>query len=515
MVTLLDPSAAWIAEVKTASPNTLIVARHNFSNNQPLDRPEQNARDAYAAFRARALAAKGMAYWQLYNEVSTDAADKLALLNRFTLAALDLAEADGVKLAILASSTGTLKRPDEDVAHWQAFLPSVRRAIAGGHVLLVHEYGPRSVLDAQGWHVGRFREARKLIPELAQVKVVISETGIDGGSAPYRLPQDKAGWRGVPGLTAQAYVDQLAQADGLYSDCDNVLGLCVYCVGGKSSGWQSFAIDPELAPLLESYWRVNPPFYPGATTRVDPLPKPKPEVPMPAFPATERLAALLAAEFGAAFEDTRQRLPDGDHGLGVYDTRPTSAITDIVIHHTATASTVTVETVYLAHAVANRWAGIGYTVFIDGAGKVYLTGTLETARAHVGGTDPVSGQGWNWRTVGVSLAGSFMDGATPTLAQRDAARRVVKCLRQVLGNLPYRGHKEFPGAPATACPGNTWDQWRGDVEPRAAVPVVDFGKVVFFLEEAQRAAEREGLTAVSRYIGDNYTQAAILKRDGH
>lgn len=279
VVTLLDPSVTWINEVSTTSPRTLIIARHNFEPNQSLTNPEQAARDAYAVIRDKALATKGQAVWQLYNETGTDSVDNMARLNRFALTALEKAETDGVKLGILASSTGTPRRPDESMTPWAMFLPSVRRAIAGGHVLLVHEYGPRAVMDAQGWHVGRFREARKQIPELAQVRTVVSEIGIDGGSSPYNLPRLQAGWRGVAGLTAAQYLSQLAASDALYADCPNVLGMTVFCLGGKSSGWASFAIDPELIPLLETYWQSNPPLYPSAappTTTPPPQPQESP-----------------------------------------------------------------------------------------------------------------------------------------------------------------------------------------------------------------------------------------------
>jgi hypothetical protein len=279
VVTLLDPSAEWVREVHNLSPKTLIIARHNFEPNQPLTDPEQNARDAYAILRPRALATKGIAHWQLYNETATDSVDGMARLNRFSLTAMSLAEADGVKLAILAASTGTPKRPDEDIAHWTAFLPSVRRAISGGHILLLHEYGPRSVMQMQGLHVGRHREAMMHLPELAQAKTVITETGIDGGSHPYNLPRPVAGWRNVSGLTAAAYMAQLAEADALYSDFRNVLGLCIYCAGGQGSGWRSFSIDPELMPLLDTYWRTNPPLYPTEPLIPPPVTTPPPQKP--------------------------------------------------------------------------------------------------------------------------------------------------------------------------------------------------------------------------------------------
>jgi hypothetical protein len=50
--------------------------------------------------------------------------------------------------------------------------------------------------------------------------------------------------------------------------------------------------------------------------------------------------------------------------------------------------------------------------------------------------------------------------------------------------------------------------------PVVDTPTVRFEKVVYFLEEAQRRAEAEGLFAESQYIGEHYTADAIRKRDG-
>ena len=43
---------------------------------------------------------------------------------------------------------------------------------------------------------------------------------------------------------------------------------------------------------------------------------------------------------------------------------------------------------------------------------------------------------------------------------------------------------------------------------------VDYGKVVWFLEDAQRRAEGEGLQSVSDFIGSRYTADAKARRDG-
>lgn len=258
--------------------------------------------------------------------------------------------------------------------------------------------------------------------------------------------------------------------------------------------------NDELRAILE-----NAPRYTAADLPV--RGQPPPEEPMP----VDKLHQLLKGEFAAKFEDTRERLPDGDHGLGTYEKRSLASIDTLAIHHTASSPGTTPDQVYQYHAITNKWCGIGYSVMIGDTGKVWLTGSPDTIRAHVGGTDPRDGRAWNVKTLGVCLTGSFMT-YQPTDAQIDATRRVIGVLRAYLGRaVPYRGHKEFTGAAPTACPGDLWDQWKARLEP--AKPAIQWSKCAWAMEEVVRILEGEGLTAEAQFVLDHYVADAVSRRD--
>lgn len=488
LVKTLDHGPDW-ATIKVACDIKFLLGRlwlDDQANFEPT--PEAAAERLFEMMRLLMLKWRGVydAWETPWNEYAQRGPD-LALHARACRRFCELAHNIGVKVAVGNFSVGNPEPPELA----SLFAPGLEKA----DYLSLHEYWLPGAFNAPWW-VGRWQRLVEALPLHLRRPVIITECGIDGGLE--SRPHNTAGWRAY-NIGAEEYAAELqAYVDNLD---ERVLGVAVFNLGDYDGGrWQSFEI--AATPPIELWLGTGP---------RDPLPTPT-EPPM-SFPATDRLSALLAAEFGDRFEDVRTRLPDGDYGLGNYPARPVEAVTDIAIHHTATVSTATVETVHRQHTTNNRWGGTGYTMFVDGAARVYLTGTLETVRAHVGGTDPTTGQGWNYKTVGVCLAGSFME-YQPTLEQRDAARRVLGCLYQIIGEKPYRGHKEFNGAPATACPGSTWDQWRTDLAPRPVVPPVRFDKVVWALEEATRVLEREGLINESRFIADSYTMDAIIRRDG-
>lgn len=501
LVKAVNASAADFAQLRAECQPQTVIAR--FTLDHPNLTTDATATAAYwwATTRSRVLAVKP--YVDYVEVPVNEAYERRPELDYFARASAEyvkLAAQHGVKCIV-----GNFARGTPEVADFPAFALALEAASQHGGALGLHEYHHKHNLDIP-WQIGRVKQFYDALPPALRIPVYLTEFGLDNGDLP-GYERSTAGWRHAGYADAEGYAADMAAGCAWYAaNAPYVQGVAVFNAGDYDNTWQSFEVMGP--PSLELFFSVK-------TQPTPPVDPPRPEEPPMSFPTTDQLSASLAAEFGDAFEDVRGRLPDGDYGLGWYDVRPVSAITEIAIHHTATPPTVTVEAIHYHHTARNHWSGTGYTVFIDGAAKVYLTGTLETARAHVGGTDPVTGQAWNWKTVGVCLAGSFMD-YQPTDAQKDAAGRVLACLYQVIGEKQYRGHKEFNGGVATACPGATWWNWQDDIAPPVSVvpPMVDMAKVVYFLEEAQRAAEQEGLTVESRYIGENYTQDAIAKRDG-
>ncbi|MCC7355948.1 MAG: N-acetylmuramoyl-L-alanine amidase [Anaerolineae bacterium] len=167
----------------------------------------------------------------------------------------------------------------------------------------------------------------------------------------------------------------------------------------------------------------------------------------------------------AGILDVVDRLPQ--HPTLRYDTRPLSAITRVVIHHSAAPGDRSPEAIARYHIQADparqkeAWAGIGYHYYLTADGKTYQTQRLTTVSAHV--------LGKNESAVGICFAGDFTE-TTPTPPQVAAGRALLK---QLLGDLNLKidavsPHKDVnPGR--TECPGSDW--WKTLLPEGAIVPV--------------------------------------------
>ncbi len=143
-------------------------------------------------------------------------------------------------------------------------------------------------------------------------------------------------------------------------------------------------------------------------------------------------------------DDVVDELPK--HKTEVYETRPITDITGLIIHHTAIESHVGPQRIAEYHVENMGWPGIGYHFVIDPDGVIYLTNRLETVSYQA--------KGVNEDTVGIGFQGNFQT-EIPTEAQVQAGAHLCAWLIQVLGLEmdDIKGHKELM---ATACPGNQW-----------------------------------------------------------
>lgn len=135
-----------------------------------------------------------------------------------------------------------------------------------------------------------------------------------------------------------------------------------------------------------------------------------------------------------------------------YETRPLSAVENVVIHHSAGLPTTPPESIAIGHINRNGggaegWPGIGYHFYVMGDGRIYKTNHLTTHSYHVGDD--------NRESIGVCLAGNFTN-VHPSPAQLDATRFLVWWLSGVVPGAALRKHLDFMG---TQCPGNTWPEW--------------------------------------------------------
>ena len=168
-----------------------------------------------------------------------------------------------------------------------------------------------------------------------------------------------------------------------------------------------------------------------------------------------QIAELMKIERVAAppIQDIVDTLPK--HNTNKYETRALSTITALAIHHSAASGDIAPRNVAAYH-VSREWPGIGYHFYITADGTIYQCNRLESVSYHVGLANTYS--------VGICLAGRFMDGATPPEGQLTAAVHLVAYLMQKL-NIRLEnvmGHKELPQT-ETACPGSDWlegQQWK-------------------------------------------------------
>jgi N-acetyl-anhydromuramyl-L-alanine amidase AmpD len=145
-----------------------------------------------------------------------------------------------------------------------------------------------------------------------------------------------------------------------------------------------------------------------------------------------------------AIQDLVGKLPR--HATKTYDTRPRSAITTLVVHHSATPPTVTPQRIAEYHVKTMDWPGIGYHFIVSADGTLYQCNALETVSYHATKANPFG--------VGICFLGDFTSEVPPP-AQLKAGAYLVAWLMQELNiDLEHvQGHLAFT---ATACPGNEW-----------------------------------------------------------
>lgn len=149
------------------------------------------------------------------------------------------------------------------------------------------------------------------------------------------------------------------------------------------------------------------------------------------------------------YGDVRAIVP---RGTGEYERRGLDEVRYLVIHHSGVAWDSSACAIARYHVDTNGWPGIGYHWVVRQNGVIYYCGDLETVRYNVAGR--------NREVVGICLTGDFTT-APPAALQLAAAGRLLRALRDEIGWAELTGHRDIavPGY-ATACPGNTWEDWR-------------------------------------------------------
>ena len=139
-------------------------------------------------------------------------------------------------------------------------------------------------------------------------------------------------------------------------------------------------------------------------------------------------------------------LPAGRYAIG--------PLVGIAVHHTVTTlSPSASEATERGHIraidsfhVQQGFGGFGYHMLVCPSGRVYQTGSLHGARAHVASR--------NHELIGIVLVGDFST-IFPTATQDAGLKEAIRFVWGEHGDLEIRGHREWalPASP-TACPGN-------------------------------------------------------------
>jgi hypothetical protein len=162
---------------------------------------------------------------------------------------------------------------------------------------------------------------------------------------------------------------------------------------------------------------------------------------------------LLAHYEPLPFVDISADLPQ--HPTKRYDKRDLSQIEQIVVHHVGVDAVVPPERTARYHVNTKDWPGIAYHFYATMNGDAFQTQPLDIISYHCGGM-------CNVKSIGICLEGRWMDKEPPE-AQLEATREVIGWLFAHLPQpLTVFGHREVG---QTACPGNTWSQWKGKVLP--------------------------------------------------
>ena len=245
-----------LREVKSVSPATVTVGRANLQENLPAQ--------GDPAARAQQIMAEHMPvwegerdfvdYWEVLNEPDPDGPEGHVWLARFYLTAMEIAEAQGYRLALFSYSAG--------VPEWNEWVAIVEtgifaRAQAGGHILALHEYDWPTLRDNFGGSIPgqpaydpdrgvlavRYRHLYRdfLIPRGEVIPLAITECGLDTG---------------ITGGTMDPYwerrwLKELAWYDSKLVKDDYVLGAAIFTLGGAGK-WSEFDYE-RLLPDLREY----------------------------------------------------------------------------------------------------------------------------------------------------------------------------------------------------------------------------------------------------------------------
>jgi hypothetical protein len=182
-------------------------------------------------------------YYAPLNEQDPAQIEGFTWLNAFTIECMNIAEANGYRLALYAFSGGNPKdvlqpasgQPFTRDDAWRELIPSLQQAKANGHILLLHEYGFNFVTlrNSTPYLALRYRHAYRLLTQFnADPPLVISEASAGVGYA---------------GLAPNLWLDDVQWYDAEITKDRAVIGCCLYQLGGSEN---FVSLVPQLADYI-------------------------------------------------------------------------------------------------------------------------------------------------------------------------------------------------------------------------------------------------------------------------
>lgn len=139
----------------------------------------------------------------------------------------------------------------------------------------------------------------------------------------------------------------------------------------------------------------------------------------------------------------------------------------IVIHHTASGATTTLENIHRGH-IARGFNGIGYHIYNrlnpdSGLWQCFYGRPLHTIGSHV--------KGHNSNSIGIAFAGNYEDNI-PTPSMLNHVREVLAYFAKEYPTAKFAYHRIMRGA-STACPGKHFIPELRKIAKELNLPIVE------------------------------------------
>jgi len=243
----------YLRDVKAISPETVTVARWNGRPAvDPSGDPAQKAADMLYGSNGHMEHWKYekdvVDYWEILNENDPLSIEGHVWLAQFFIAAMDIAETNGYKLALFSYSVGVPQWHE-----WEAIVETgvFVRAKEGGHILALHEYGWPTTdarwgeatedmppYEDRGVWTGRYRYLYRdfLIPRDEVIPLAITESGFDPSII-------RTGWDDWK----PRYVENMIWYDTKLREDDYVIGATLFTIGPIGI-WRDWDYEELLWP---------------------------------------------------------------------------------------------------------------------------------------------------------------------------------------------------------------------------------------------------------------------------